>query len=418
PGYRSYHLDQLLATGEVVWVGVSPIGSNDGRIALYSAEREALLATPSIEGSPSGPLHTKIRELFERRGALFFAEIARTVGGYPGDVLTALWDLVWSGEVTNDSLEPVRSLAREAGRMREGRRARAPRTRSGPAGSEGRWSLRRSRWEREPTPTERRTATGRALLERYGVVLREAANAEGLPGGFSYLYDVYRAMEEQGRLRRGYFVAGRGATQFALPGAEERLRAPLRDDDDERGGRTLVLAATDPANPWGSLLPWPDANGRTAQRAPGARVVLVAGRLIAWLSRGGHHVATFFAEQEPAASHDAAALARCLHELATIPRFEGPRSTMIATVDGVPAPESPIAAVLAEHGFVSRQGAMTFVPSTSSTFGRHARTPQRATWDRDDDVGLTFGFSRAVNDDKLENDIDFDDKLDGEMPDA
>ncbi|MBX3200237.1 MAG: DEAD/DEAH box helicase [Labilithrix sp.] len=400
PGFRPHHLDQLFATGEIVWAGVSPIGATDGRVALYRTEREALLAAPHLDAPPSGPLHVKIRELFERRGAVFFAEIARTVGGYPGDVLEALWDLVWSGEVTNDSLEPLRSLARESSRAREGRRARAARPRGGPAGSEGRWSLRRSRWEREPTPTERATATGRALLERYGVVLREAAAAEGLPGGFGYLYDVYRAMEEQGRLRRGYFVAGRGATQFALPGAEERLRAPARGSDDEPP-RATVLAATDPANPWGSLLPWPAATGRAAQRAPGARVVLVEGRLLAWLSRGGHHVATFLAEEEPARGEDAGHLATALVELSGSPHALGPRTTMIATIDGAPAPESPLAAALAARGFVSRQGAMVYLPSDGAA--RRAR-PRAAGWAREEDVGIAFDFPLTPSDVELGDD--------------
>ncbi len=423
PGFRPHQLDQLLATGEVVWAGVSPIGANDGRIALYMTEREALLATPILDDPPSGPLHVKIRELFERRGAVFFAEIARTVGGYPGDVLEALWDLVWSGEVTNDSLEPLRSLAREAGRSREGRRARAPRTRGGPAGSEGRWSLRRSRWEREPTATERRTATGRALLQRYGVVLREAGSAEGLPGGFGYVYDVYRAMEEQGRVRRGYFVAGRGATQFALPGAEERLRAPRRsngEDGEENEPHALVLAATDPANPWGSLLPWPDSNGRTAQRAPGARVLLLEGRLLAWLSRGGHHIATFLAEDEPAATQDRERLARALADLASTPRAHGPRSTMIATIDGVPAPESPLASVLQEHGFVPRQGSLVLIPA-ASTFGHRRAGGRVPAWaaGREDDVGLAFDFaSRDPHEDSgplASSDVHLDDDADADF---
>lgn len=402
PGFRPHHLDQLFATGEVVWAGVSPIGSTDGRVALYRTEREALLAPPLVDALPSGALHAKIRDLFERRGAVFFAEIARTVGGYPGDVLEALWDLVWSGEVTNDSLEPLRSLTRESSRAREGRRARAARPRGGPPGSEGRWSLRRSRWEREPTPTERATATGRALLERYGVVLREAAAAEGLPGGFGYVYDVYRAMEEQGRLRRGYFVAGRGATQFALPGAEERLRAPSPAPDDEPA-RATVLAATDPANPWGSLLPWPLAKGRAAQRAPGARVVLLDGRLLAWLSRGGHHVATFLAEEEPARSEDADRLAAALVELSGAPRAHGPRTTMIATIDGVAAPESPLAADLAARGFVARQGAMVFLPSDGA--GRRGRA-RAAGWAREEDVGVAFDFPMAEADVELDDEAE------------
>ncbi|MBX3223544.1 MAG: DEAD/DEAH box helicase [Labilithrix sp.] len=410
PGFRPHHLDQLFATGDVVWAGVSPIGSTDGRVALYRTEREALLAAPIVDALPSGALHAKIRELFERRGAVFFAEIARTVGGYPGDVLEALWDLVWSGEVTNDSLEPLRSLARESSRAREGRRARAARPRGGPPGSEGRWSLRRSRWEREPTSTERATATGRALLERYGVVLREAAAAEGLPGGFAYLYDVYRAMEEQGRLRRGYFVAGRGATQFALPGAEERLRLPPRPTDDEPA-RPTVLAATDPANPWGALLPWPDARGRTAQRAPGARVILIDGRLLAWLSRGGHHVATFLAEEEPARSEDASRLASALVELSSSPHAHGPRTTMLATIDGVAAPESALASVLAEHGFVARQGSMVYLPSAGAGRGR----PRTAGWAREEDVGITFDFPMATTD--VELDDDASDELDDDASD-
>lgn len=397
PGFRSHHLDQLLATGEIVWAGVSPIGSSDGRIALYTAEREALLSLPTRAAeAPSEPIHARIRELFERRGAVFFPEIARAVGGYPGDVLDALWDLVWSGEVSNDSLEPLRSLAREASRSREGRRARAARPAthararppgSGPVGSEGRWSLRRARWERAPSATERSAATGRALLDRYGVVLREAASAEELPGGFGCVYDVYRAMEEQGRVRRGYFVAGRGAAQFALPGAEERLRAPRRSDDDGEEPRVVVLAATDPANPWGSLLPWPEARGRVAQRAPGARVILVEGRLLAWLSRGARHVATFLAEEEPLRSEDVARLARALGELAARDR----RSTMIATIDGAPAPESPLAGALAARGFSARQGSLVHLTPTRAERG--PRVGQGAGGAPD--LGAAFDFGRV-----------------------
>jgi ATP-dependent helicase Lhr and Lhr-like helicase len=406
PGYQPHHLDQLLATGEVLWAGVSPIGSNDGRIALFTTEREALLAMPQIEELPSEPLHGKIRELFERRGALFFPEIARAVESFPGEVLEALWDLVWSGEVTNDSLEPLRSLGRDVERA-QGRRPRVARPRGGPPGSEGRWSLRRSRWEREPSPTERRTATGRALLERYGIVLREAAAAEGLPGGFSYLYDVYRAMEDQGRLRRGYFVAGRGATQFALPGADERLRlrgetrapAPGRVSDGDGGNAEhedapdiVVLAATDPANPWGSLVPWPESRGPRPQRAPGARVVLVDGRLLGWLSRGGHNVLTFLSDEEPAATRDARLLASTLAR-SRIEASRG-RSTMINTVDGAPAPESPFATVLAEHGFAPRQGAMVLIPERRGPAAGMGRANANNRHDVVDveDVGIDFDF--------------------------
>ncbi len=399
PGFRSHHLDQLLATGEVVWAGIEPIGGTDGRIALYLADREALLArSPSPDAIPKEPVHDRIRELLGRRGALFFPEIARHVGGFPSDALEALWDLVWAGEVTNDTLEPLRTLGRGAKENREGgRRARMARrsglTRVGPPGSEGRWSLRRSRWEsepggarddvppREPSSTERANAIARAMLERYGIVLREAAGVEGLPGGFANVYDVYKAMEEQGRLRRGYFVAGRGAMQFALPGAEERLRAKPSPDD----AKTFVLAATDPANPYGSLLPWPDTQGRTAQRAAGAHVVLRDGELIGWVARGGAHVTTFLPAEEPALSHAREALGRALSELALRRR----RSMIVATIDDVPAPESPLAPMLAKHGFVSRQGALVRLAGEPNRRlgSRHHESPLAAE-DHDEEEAL------------------------------
>ena len=384
PGYRSHLLDQLLASGEVVWAGIEPIGAQDGRIALYLADREPLLARgpATADAVPSGALHEKLRELLGRRGAVFFAEMTRTLATYPADILAALWDLVWAGEVTNDTLEPLRSnLA--SGRKTERRGRPSPRpARLGPRGSEGRWSLRRARWEREPSSTERATAIAKALLERYGVVLREAPHAEGLPGGFANVYDVYRALEDQGRVRRGYFVAERGATQFALPGAEERLRAKRPDDEEPR---TLVLAATDPANPWGALVPWPRIEtvrppatsdpaetsprdlgakepsppARSPQRAPGARVILHDGRLLAWVGRGGQSLATFLPPDEPDRSHAADALGQALVGMAR----RRARTAMIATIDGAPALESPFAKTLNAHGFVGRRGALVYIPT-------------------------------------------------------
>jgi ATP-dependent Lhr-like helicase len=392
PDYRPHMLDQLIASGEVVWAGIEPIGAEDGRVALYLSDREPLLARGgSLDGQAradgdglGSPIHTKIREHLERRGAVFFPEITRHVQTYPADVLAALWDLVWAGEITNDTLEPLRSLGRKE--ERRGRPGARP-ARLGPRGSEGRWSLRRSRWERVPTETERATAIARSMLDRYGIVLREAAQAEGLRGGFANVYDVYRALEDQGRVRRGYFVAERGATQFALPGAEERLRArgpapataagaaaAAAADDDQNGGRTLVLAATDPANPWGSLLPWPrtsrdpgdEARGPSPQRAPGARVILHDGKLLAWLGRAGQSMITFLPREEPEASHAIVALARALVSVA---RARG-RLTLLATIDGVPAPESPLGAALAPFGFVVRRGAVVYIPERPRAFGR------------------------------------------------
>ncbi|MDB5212735.1 MAG: putative ATP-dependent helicase lhr, partial [Myxococcaceae bacterium] len=409
PGYRSYMLDQLLATGEVVWAGLEPIGAQDGRIALYRADREPLLARhqANADAIPSTQLHATLRELFEKRGALFFAEIKRSVQTYPAELLAALWDLVWAGELTNDTLEPLRTLGtRSERRGRDARGPLGPRSGNrGPAGSEGRWSLRRSRWERLPSSTERATAIARAMLERYGIVLREAAQAEGLPGGFANVYDVYRALEDQGRVRRGYFVAERGATQFALPGAEERLRTKRPDDEE---ARTLVIGATDPANPWGSLLPWPRENGadapaRSPQRVPGARVIMHDGRLLAWLGRGGTSMVTFLPKDEPDASHAGKALGEALVGIAR----RRTRIAMLVTIDGMPALESPVAKLLEEHGFAGRRGALVFIPARGRVIADLGRRGEQAR---------TFAEQRErmntehVETDDLEPDeLDFDD---------
>jgi ATP-dependent Lhr-like helicase len=224
-----------------------------------------------------------------------------------------------------------------------------PPSRGAVPGSEGRWSLRKGRLGEPPSDTERRAALSRALLERYGVLTREAVQAEGILGGFSAVYDVLKAMEDAGRVRRGYFLAGRGATQFALPGADDRLRA-ARDPSD--APRTIVLAATDPANPYGAAVPWPartageDETGRP-QRVAGALVVLYDGVLVGWLGRGGDSLTTFVAEESrPGAS--AAALANALGGLVESGER---RALLLVTIDGGPAPKSPLGPALYEAGF-------------------------------------------------------------------
>ena len=348
-GYKGWDLDALCASGEVVWAGVEALGLNDGRIALYLAEHEPLLARGSTP--VEGPVADALRQLLGQRGAVFFADIARTLGGFPNDVLDVLWQMVWSGEVTNDTLEPLRSRARalasEAQRRQHPRHARAPRT--GPPGSEGRWSLRSARWASEPpSDTDRRTAVARSLLDRYGVVTREAAHAEGIAGGFAVVYDVLKALEDQGRVRRGYFVEGRGGAQFALPGADERLRA-RRDPRDDIA--PLVLAATDPANAWGALLDWPaGTSDARPQRAAGALVVLHEGALLGWLGRGEHPLLTFLPPEEPARSDAAHRLA---HALADRVERGKHRALLVATVDGVDAARSPLAQAFAAAGFTA-----------------------------------------------------------------
>jgi ATP-dependent Lhr-like helicase len=351
-GYKGWDLDALCASGEVVWAGVEPLGLNDGRIALYLAEHEPLLARGARGSTPvEGSVADALRQLLGQRGAVFFADIARTLGGFPNDVLDVLWQMVWSGEVTNDTLEPLRSRARalasEAQRRQHPRHARAPRT--GPPGSEGRWSLRSARWASEPpSDTDRRTAVARSLLDRYGVVTREAAHAEGIAGGFAVVYDVLKALEDQGRVRRGYFVEGRGGAQFALPGADERLRA-RRDPRDDIA--PLVLAATDPANAWGALLDWPaGTSDARPQRAAGALVVLHEGALLGWLGRGEHPLLTFLPPEEPARSDAANRLARALADRVDRGKH---RALLVATVDGVDAARSPLAQAFAAAGFTA-----------------------------------------------------------------
>ena len=322
---------------------------NSDKIALYLAEHEPLLARASTP--VEGPVADALRELLGRRGAVFFADIARTLGGFPNDVLDVLWQMVWSGEVTNDTLEPLRSRARalasEAQRRQHPRHARAPRT--GPPGSEGRWSLRSARWASErPSDTDRRAAVARSLLDRYGVVTREAAHAEGIAGGFAVVYEVLKALEDQGRVRRGYFVEGRGGAQFALPGADERLRA-RRDPRDDIA--PLVLAATDPANAWGALLEWPAGTSEARpQRAAGALVVLHEGALLGWLGRGEHPLLTFLPPEEPARSDAAHRLASALADRVDRGKH---RALLVATVDGVDAARSPLAPAFATAGFTA-----------------------------------------------------------------
>jgi ATP-dependent helicase Lhr and Lhr-like helicase len=356
-GYRGFDLDQLCAAGEVTWVGLEPLAPRDGKIALFLAA-DLPLHVPS-KRSAEGELAGLLRALFEQRGALFFSDLAAETGAFQGDVLAALWDLVWAGEVTNDTLAPLRSHL--AGPITKRPRERAtgflgrslhPR-RAGPPGSEGRWSLV-ARGRREPSETERRTALARTLLDRYGVLTREAVHAEGVAGGFSAVYDVLKAMEEAGRVRRGYFVAGLGATQFALPGADDRLRAAREAPD---APAILMLAATDPANPYGAALAWPEpaegadeAKSARPQRAAGAHVVMQGGELVGYLGRTEKHLQTFLPVEEPARGHAIAALAGALASLVD----EGRRRTLlIARVDGEAPERSPLGPALAAAGFTA-----------------------------------------------------------------
>ena len=171
--------------------------------------------------------------------------------------------------------------------------------------------------------TEWSHAIAQQLLTRYGVVFRETAHAENLPGGFSAVYDVMKALEESGRVRRGYFAADLGATQFAMPAAVDLLRS-LRMTQQEQS-EVVMLAATDPANPYGALLRWPTApeEGSSFTRSVGARVVLVDGALTAYIRRGNPNLQVFLPEEEPQRSQTARALAEFLVQLCSARRKSG-----------------------------------------------------------------------------------------------
>jgi ATP-dependent Lhr-like helicase len=370
--YRPSDLDSLCAAGEVLWRGIEPLGPFDGRIALFPADRVALTAPPPRE--PEDGLPRRVRDTLESRGALFFPDLVAAAEAFPGDVLRAIWDLVWAGVVTNDTLAPVRSLlASSSPRERLSFRRRALRSRRpGPPGSEGRWSLlpaARS-GSLQPTETERRAALARSLLDRYGVLTREAVHAEGIAGGFSAVYEVLKALEDSGRVRRGYFVAGLGATQFALPGADDRLRA-LRETSEEP--RTLLLAATDPANPYGAALPWPEREGARPQRAAGAQVVLRDGALIAWAGRTERNLLTFLPETEPSRSDAARDLARALAALVESGRR---RAVLVSRVDGEAPVRSLLAPFLAAEGFLPGSRGLLKRQPLSSALGRDPASPR------------------------------------------
>jgi len=254
---------------------------------------------------------------------------------------------VWAGEASNDTLTCLRSrLVGDRGRtLRAVQWAGGPgrARRGGPPGSEGRWSLHAPAVVDE---AERQMARAQQLLTRHGVLTREAVAAEDL--AFTSVYPVLKAMEEAGRVRRGYFTAGLGATQFAVPGAEDRLR-DVREADEE-APRTVVLAATDPANPYGAAVAWPDVPEARFERAAGARVVVREGRMIGFVGRAGRSLITNLPEGEPERTHAAEALAEALALLVRLPEV---RFVQLEQIDGKPAGVSVVAPALTAVGFMA-----------------------------------------------------------------
>ena len=338
-GYRPSDLDELCTSGDVVWVGAGGIGAADGRVRLCFTDQLPLLA-PGWERAeaPQGALHDAIRCALDQRGALFWTQLrAADAAATDVELLAALWDLVWAGEVTNDSLAPLRAVLAGNGRRSAATAARRGRPRPGrlsrigpPAGA-GRWSLVAPMLLPVPSATAAAHAAAVQLLERHGVLTREAVLAEGVAGGFAQVYGVLKVLEERGQARRGYFVSGLGAAQFALPGAVDRLRAVRDTPAFELGGSTpapIVLAATDPAQPYGAALAWPESPGRPA-RSAGALVVLHAGVPLVWYDRRSHHLVSF-----PAAGDDTS----WAEALASLVKDGRTRSVEVRKLDGQRVP--------------------------------------------------------------------------------
>ncbi len=352
--YSPAWMDQLCASGELVWIGAGALGRNSGRVALYFREDLAMLGAPPLKGTTGGPpdlpSHVAVRERLAR-GACFFTDLLADVDLAPEELQEALWDLAWAGEATNDAFAPLRAprltLARaQRDRIRPASRGAgrfAARRRGGAAAQvQGRWSLTAPLFEEPVDPITRRRALGELLLERYGIVTREQVLAEGLPGGFSAIYSELSQLETLGIARRGYFVEGLGGAQFALPGAVERLRSVSAEDD-----RPLVLAAVDPAQPYGAALPWPkrsEAESRRPARVAGAYVVLIGGEPIVYLERGGRALQTLIPSDDGRLQPALSALVERVHSGAI-------KRVALEKVDGEPAMGSALAPALIDLGF-------------------------------------------------------------------
>jgi ATP-dependent Lhr-like helicase len=395
--YQPAMLDTLMAAGEVVWSGVEPLGERDGRIALFLTDHSTRLRAPGSTVQPIDAGKSQdIVEYLRAHGASFFSAVHQGIGGgFPQETVDTLWTLVWSGLVTNDTLHPLRAYTRTAEPRRRARKpeglrlpvsrglqasARTSAFRSRrlvPPTAEGRWTLvggaagtAAPAATAASTPTDWAAATATQLLARHGIVTRETVSAEAVAGGFSAVYQVLRAMEDAGRIRRGYFVSGLGGAQFAMPAALDMLRA-MREPPDEPN--PIVLAATDPANPYGAILKWPSpaggsataSTGRGPVRSVGAVTILVDGSAAGYLRRGERELLLFAPETEPGRSRTTRAVARLLLQLAN-GRDEARRGMLIAEINGEPAVQSPLAGVFVDEGFIVTAMGLQAKPSRPS----------------------------------------------------
>jgi ATP-dependent Lhr-like helicase len=365
--YSPSWLDQLCASGELVWVGAGPL-HRSGRVALYFREDAPLIGPPASAerrsaggAGASGATDTPEHELLRARLAqspCFFSDLLAELGLAAESLRETLWDLVWAGEATNDAWAPLRAPRLALARARPERRPSARRFGSRRTGAQsqvqGRWGLTEPIFAGGVAGPERRRAQAELLLERYGILTREQVLAEGIKGGFAMLYDTLSNLETLGICRRGYFVEGMGGAQFALPGAVERLRsargpAAGRSESSTQRPRACVLAAADPAQPYGAALPWPKREGqdRRPSRVAGAYVVSIDDEPVLYVERGGRGLLTL----GEARDGEGAPLGDGLHALADAVRAGRVPKLALERIDGAPAIASELTALLLELGF-------------------------------------------------------------------
>ena len=346
--YSPAWLDELTASGEVLWSGSGLLPGSDGWLGLHLAAT-APLTLPEPSGAQTTQLQRSILSALAGGGAYFFRQLQQAIGEADDAALVAaLWELVWAGLITNDTLAPLRSWLGGPASTRRPPRPRSYRGRSlavamsGPPTGAGRWSLLPLA---EGDTTVRAKAMAEQLLERHGVVTRGAVVSEGIRGGFALAYKVLSGFEEQGRARRGYFVTGLGAAQFAAGATIDRLRSFARDPEAKPELRAIVLSATDPANPYGAALAWPpSAAGHRPGRKAGAIVALVDGALALYVERGGKSVLTF--------TDDSDVLAAAATELARSVRL-GLGRMRVERVNGQFSVGTPLGELLVAAGFAA-----------------------------------------------------------------
>jgi ATP-dependent Lhr-like helicase len=318
------------------------MGAGLDRVALYFREDAGLIGQATTEPVPEEEAHRAVRAALETAGAVFWSELLDASGLDAAGALPALWDLVWAGEVTNDSWSPLRASRRYEMPRPERPQRRFSRARSTtPSPTQGRWARAARLLPEHPD----RRALAELLLERQGIVTRDGVRGEGVRGGYGAVYGELRTLETLGVCRRGYFVEGLGGAQFALPGAVERLRE-LRSHGHGEDAEALVLAAADPAQPYGAALPWPRRAGARAARVAGAWVVLLDGEAALYVERGGRSLVPL---REP----DDEWLRPALSALVAHVRSGGAKRLAVERFDGDPVAESGVLDLLVDAGFLA-----------------------------------------------------------------